>query len=342
MHHPSPGKWRRCGSLHSFTAKWNCTLSYTHLSQDERYQIQHLHRGGFSIRDIGEHLQRDPSTIRRELERNTHGAERYDARQAHRRSTLRWQAASARPHLPNEVWPLIEARLADGLSPEQIAGEGRVAVSHERIYQHVARDRQRGGTLWHHMRRRKRRRRARCGTPRQRQRFGGRRIGERPDIVQARQRVGDWEGDTVVGQGTARLVTLVERKSGLLRVRRVATGEADPTMRAVIQSLYPLAACVHTITWDNGSEFAQHAMIDIVLGAESYFADPYSSWQRGTNENTNGLLRQYFPKGCDLSTFSDSFIQSVEDKLNSRPRKRLGFHTPQQIFDKSFKRALPN
>lgn len=293
------------------------------------------------MREIGEQLQRDPGTIRRELGRNTNGVERYDARQAHRRSIQRWQAASVLPHIQSDVWLLVEARLADGLSPEQITGEGRVVVSPERIYQHIALDRQRGGTLWHHLRRRKRRR-ARCGTPRQRQRFGGRRINERPDIVQTRQRVGDWEGDTIVGQGTARLVTLVERKSGLLRVRRIATGEADPTMRAVIQSLHALAARVHTITWDNGSEFAQHALIDFALGAKSYFADPYASWQRGTNENTNGLLRQYFPKGCDLSTFSDSFIQSIEDKLNSRPRKRLGFHTPQQIFDKSFRRALPN
>ncbi|GAB2591671.1 IS30 family transposase [Dyella jejuensis] len=154
--------------------------------------------------------------------------------------------------------------------------------------------------------------------------------------------MGDWEGDTIVGKSTARLVTLVERKSGLLRVRRIAKGEADPTLRAVIQSLHPLAARAQTLTWDNGSEFAEYALIDIVLGAKSYFADPYSSWQRGSNENTNGLLRQYFPKGCDLSTFSDAYIQSIEDKLNSRPRKRLGFHTPQQIFDKSFRRALLN
>lgn len=314
-------------------------MSYTHLSQDERHQIQHLR---FSMSEIAEQLQRNPRTIRRELGRNTHGVERYDARQAHRRSARRWQAASVLPHIQSDVWPLVEARLAEGLSPEQIAGEGQVAISHERIYQHIARDRQRGGTLWHHLRCRKRRRRARCGTPRQRQRFGGRRIAERPAIVHTRQRVGDWEGDTIVGQGTARLGTLVERKSGLLRVRRIATGEADPTMRAVIHSLHPLAVRGHTITWDNGSEFAEHALIDIALGAKSYFADPYSSWQRGSNENTNGLLRQYFPKGCDLSTFSEAYIQSIEDKLNQRPRKRLRFHSPQQIFDKSFKRALPN
>ena len=168
-------------------------------------------------------------------------------------------------------------------------------------------------------------------------------IHVRPPEVADRLIPGHWEGDLIKGAGNRSSVgTLVERKSGLLRVRRIATGEADPTMRAVIHSLHPLAVRGHTITWDNGSEFAEHALIDIALGAKSYFADPYSSWQRGSNENTNGLLRQYFPKGCDLSTFSEAYIQSIEDKLNQRPRKRLRFHSPQQIFDKSFKRALPN
>ena len=160
-----------------------------------------------------------------------------------------------------------------------------------------------------------------------------------PALVDARERVGDWEGDTIVGKGTARIVTLVERKTGLVRLRRVASGGAEPTMRAIVHALYPIGRRVHTLTWDNGSEFAEHALIDIALDATSYFAEPYSAWQRGCNENLNGLLRQYLPKGCDLCVFTDEAIQNIEDKLNQRPRKRLGFRTPQHQFARSFQRG---
>src|SRR5699024_4954118 len=136
-----------------------------------------------------------------------------------------------------------------------------------------------------------------------------------------------------------RLVTLVERKSGLVRIRRVANGEAVTVMRAVIEALHPLSPRVHTLTWDNGGEFAEHEVMDLALEANSYFADPYSSWQRGCNENCNGLIRQYCPKGCDLADFDEAYIQRIEDKLNRRPRKRLDFQTPQDVFDQSFKRV---
>ncbi len=157
--------------------------------------------------------------------------------------------------------------------------------------------------------------------------------------METRTRVGDWEGDTIVGKGLARVVTLVDLKPGLLRMRLVPNGEADTVMRAIVHALHALQARVHTLTWDNGSEFAQHALVDIVLTARSYFAEPYSSWQRGTNENTNGLIRQYLPKGCDLSAYSDADIQALEDKLNQRPRKRLDFRTPEHVFNISFNRG---
>jgi IS30 family transposase len=312
-------------------------MHYTHLSQETRYQIQSLHDGGWSLREIGEHVSRDPGTISREIHRNKDD-EGYAAKRAHQRSVQRRVAASAQPRIDAAHWPIVEGQLAQGWSPEQIAGRGDVAVSCERIYQYIAADRQRGGTLWTGLRGRKRRRH-RCGTPRQRQRFGGRRIAERPAVVETRQRFGDWEGDTILGKGLDRIVTLVERKSGLLRMRHVANGEAASTLRAVVHALYPISLRVHTLTWDNGSEFAEHALIDIALGATSYFADPYSSWQRGTNENTNGLVRQYLPKGCHLGDFTEAQIQHIEDQLNRRPRKRLGFRTPQEVFDQSFKRV---
>ena len=314
-------------------------MDYTHLSQGERYQIQCYERGGFSVRAIAEELGRCPSTISRELRRNATTDGGYTGKQAHRQSVIRRRAASAQPRIESACWTTVEARLRDDWSPDQIAGNGDIAISHERIYQHIATDRQHGGTLWKHLRCRKRRRRHRCGTPRQRQRFGGRRIHERPPSVDARLRVGDWEGDTIVGKGLARLVTLVDRKSGLARVRKVANGEADTGMRAVLSALYPLRARVHTLTWDNGSEFAKHELIDIALKAKSYFAMPYSSWQRGCNENFNGLVRQYVPKGSDIDALSDQQVQDMEDKINQRPRKRLGYKTPQYVFDRSFKRV---
>lgn len=313
-------------------------MTYTHLSQDERYQIQCLHHGGFSAGEIGRQINRATATVRRELRRNTSDTGRYQARHAHRQSVTRRHTASTQTRIAPELWAAVEARLTgDQWSPVQIASE--VAISHERIYQHIATDRQRGGKLWLHLRCRKQRRRHRCGTPRQRQRFHGRRIDERPVSVDDRKRVGDWEGDTIVGKGLARVVTLVDRKSGFLRMRLVPNGEAATVARAIILALHPVRARVHTLTWDNGSEFASHALVDMVLAAKSYFAEPYSSWQRGTNENTNGLIRQYLPKKCDLSTYSDADIQAIEDKLNRRPRKRLDFRTPEQVFNISFNRG---
>ena len=288
--------------------------------------------------DISVELQRSVSTISRELRRNAGSTDRYDSKQAQRQAVKRRHAASAYPRIGAEAWTKVEARLREDWSPEQIAGAGEVAVSHERIYQHIAHDRQRGGTLWQHLRRRKRRRH-RCGTPRERQRFGGKRIHERPAIVEHRGRVGDWEGDTIVGQGTARIVTLVERKSGWARLRKVDDGTAQSVAEAVLAVLHPVRARVHTLTWDNGSEFAAHRLMDIGLEAKSYFAMPYSSWQRGCNENLNGLIRQYIPKGCDISQFTDEQIQQIEDKLNQRPRKRLGYQTPERLFELSFKRV---
>ena len=216
-------------------------MSYTDLSPYERYQIQHLHRGGFSSRGIGEQIERSPSTIRRELQRNAQDAH-YEARHAQRQSMQRRHAASSQPRLDEAIWPIVRAGLAEDLSPEQIAGSKKASISHERIYQYIAADRTEGESLWTQLRRRKQRR--------------------------------QHQGNTIVGKGTARVVTLVERKTGLVRLRRVASGGAEPTMQAILHALYPIGRRVHTLTWDNGSEFAEHALIDIALDATRYFAEP--------------------------------------------------------------------
>lgn len=180
-------------------------VSYAHLSQQERYQIRWLRKGGWSLAAIAADLHRASSTSSRELRRNATPEGGHDSRHAQRRAAQRRHAASALPRIDAQTWLTVDARLRGDWSPEQIAGTNAVVISVERIYQHIAADRQRGGTLWQHLRRRKRPRRHRCGTPRERQRFGGWRIDERPAIVERRGRVGDWEGDTIVpGRGAHR------------------------------------------------------------------------------------------------------------------------------------------
>ena len=313
-------------------------MSYTHLSQEERYQIEWMMKGGWTLAEVARHIGRHVTTLRRERRRNAEPDGSYAARGAQRRSRKRRHDASSQPRISEPTWVLIELRLREEWSPEQIAGHGDLDISHERIYQHVAEDRRKGGTLWKHLRCRKRRRR-RNGTSRERQRFGGRRIQQRPAIVTERRRIGDWEGDTIVGSGIARVVTLVERKSGFTRLRRVSSGQAQPTMRAVVQALHPLMDHVHSLTLDNGSEFAEHGLIDVALETRCYFADPFASWQRGCNENLNGLLRQYFPKRSDLGAITDEELQRIEDRLNDRPRKRLGYRSPREVFEAHLKRG---
>lgn len=307
---------------------------YTHLTQEQRYQISALLKEKTPLTRIAQIVGVHKSTISRELRRNQ-GAHRYFAAQAQRLALDR-RKDKAPARISKETWALVEDKLRQKWSPEQIAGwlkaAGRPCVSHERIYHHVSQDRERSGSLYSHLRH---------GTKR-RSRYGSykrgspipNRVGieERPAIVERRERLGDWEADTVIGKGRPVLVTLVERRSRLLRVARVARRGSQEVEAAVLALLAPLAERVHTITADNGSEFARHASISSSLEASFFFARPYASWQRGLNENTNGLIRQYFPKRFDFSQATDEDIKAVMDKLNNRPRKALGFKTPNEVF----------
>lgn len=313
-------------------------MSYQHLTQAQRYQIGTLHNAGFASRYIAEVISSHHSTVAREVRRNR-SDDGYHVVAAHRHAVRRRHAASVRPQIDVAAWAIVEKRLREEQwSPEQIAGRSGVKVSHERIYQYIAADRQRGGDLWTFRRRRRRRRRCRIGTARQRQRFHGRSIDERPAGIEHRKQVGHWEADSVVGKGPVRLITLVERKSRYIKLKRVSDGKASTARNAILTALHPLRCCVQTLTYDNGSEFAEHALIDIALEANAYFAEPHSPWQRGSNENANGLVRQYAPKGRSMHTLTDEEIQIIEDKLNNRPRKTLGFKTPSEVFFDSFKR----
>ena len=232
----------------------------------------------------------------------------------------------------------IEEKLRQQWSPEQISGWlGRTrgpSLSHEWIYQHIRIDLQAGGYLYTHLRQSHKKRRKRYGKPDARGQIRNRvSIEQRPDVVEKKSRIGDWEIDLVVGRKQhGALVTLVERRSRYSVIGKVTTKQADEVAGETMDRLRPYQAHTHTITADNGKEFAAHQRIGQALKAQVYFAHPYHSWERGLNENTNGLIRQYFPKGTGFKPVSQAAIQQVMDRLNHRPRKALRFRSPYEVW----------
>ena len=312
-------------------------MKYHHLTEGERYQIQALNAEGFGPSAIGQRIGRCKSVISRELRRHLQRG-RYQAGEAQRSYRQRLQAKGK----PRQPWgPLFDEIavpfLQEGWSPEQISGvfkDSEYAVSHEWIYQRVLQDKQQGGQVYKALRCQKARKK-RYGKPERRGQIANRRpIAERPAEVEARSRMGDWEADTMIGAGhKGAIVTLVERQTGYARLMLVPNREAAGVTKAIIQALNPCQEKVLTLTFDNGKEFAGHQTLAKRLKAECFFAEPYSSWQRGCNENLNGLIRQYFPKGTDFRKVTRDELAEVERKLNDRPRKRLGWKTPRMLFE---------
>ena len=304
------------------------------LTQEERYLIHVYRQAGLSMRGIARMIGRAPSTISRELRRN--GSElRYDPQHAHRKSRQRRSRASQRPRIDSACIARIEALLAEDLSPEQIAGSTGLA-SHEWIYRHIYTDQKRGGHLYVHLRKRRRQRRRRGVRDGRGQLRHQRRWTERPAIVAQRARVGDWELDTIrASRGKAVVVSMTERRSRVHLLAHSPDGTADNVMRAIVRRLGKLRVHVHTLTSDNGKEFACHQIIARALKAEFFFADPHSPWQRGSNENANGLTRQYLPRHKDFSTITEAQLRWIETRLYNRPRKTLGFKTPLAVFEDS-------
>ncbi len=308
---------------------------YTQLTREERYQIYALKTAGHNQVEIAKIIGRHKSTVSRELTRNR-GLRGYRPKQANNFASSRRQTKAA-SRLSSEAWTRVGQLIREDWSPEQTSDwlrrEEDIRISHEWIYQYILRDKQAGGDLHTHLRCQKPRKK-RYGAPDRRGQIKGRvSIDERPSIVNERSRVGDWEADTVIGkQGGAVLVTLVERKTRLSVIGKAPNRTAQKVTAVILKGLTPLASQVQTLTYDNGKEFALHQEIAKELDACGYFAHPYHSWERGLNENTNGLIRQYFPKGKDLSEVTDTEVQAVMNKLNNRPRKCLGFKTPNQVF----------
>jgi IS30 family transposase len=229
-------------------------------------------------------------------------------------------------------WSETVDYLHDQWSPEQIASQ--VGISHETIYRHVYADKATGGSLWKELRcQKKRRKRYASGQDRRGQIIGRRPISERPAYIEERAQVGHWEGDTVIGANHQQaIVTLVERKSGYAVLSKVTNKTSDLVGNDIINELQSFTPLVKTMTFDNGKEFAEHQRMDKELQSTTYFADPFASWQRGSNENFNGLLRQFLPKGEDLSIFSQLELDRIAWQLNTRPRKSLGYKCPAELF----------
>ncbi len=313
-------------------------MNYKHLSQIERYQIYSLMKANQSITQIADQLGRHKSTISRELGRNE-GRRGYRPKQACELALSRSQgsrnAREVEPWVKREADVLLDLQW----SPEQIAG--KLPVSHETLYMHVYADKAKGGKLWKNLRcQKQKKKRYASGQDRRGQIPNRRPLSERPGYVEDRKHVGHWEGDTVIGANHKQaIVTLVERKSGYAVIEKVANKTADLVSAAIVNRLKPFGTKVKTLTFDNGKEFCGHDKIDEALGSTSYFARPFASWERGSNENFNGLLRQYVPKKRAMESITDEEIKMIENRLNNRPRKRLGFRTPAEVFHQSLNRV---
>ena len=331
--------WLRMFSIQGFlTWQSKLLMTYKHLSQAERYQIHALMKAGHDQSQIAKLLDRHKSTISRELSRNT-GSRGYRPKQACEMSADRAQHSRNAPTVEPWVREAACALLCIQWSPEQIASQ--LPISHETVYQHVYADKAQGGTLWKHLRcQKQKRKRYASGRDRRGQIPNRRPLSERPLHIEARRQVGHWECDTVIGAShKGAVVTMVERKSGYAVMAKVEKKTSELVSSAIVDKLQPLAARVKTLTFDNGKEFAGHAHIDQQLQSTAYFARPFASWERGSNENLNGLLRQYVPKKRAMSTVTDEEIRMIQNRLNNRPRKRLGFKTPAEVFHQSLERV---
>ena len=315
-------------------------MRYHQLTSEERYMISALRRQGVHQAAIARNLRRHASTICRELKRN---CARYDGAYrpsiAVERTSGRRSRSRKKSQFSVSQWQRVHELLHQDWSPEQITGHLRahrlLSISHETIYRHVRQDRHRGGLLFQHLRFWKKKWRKLYRSLDSRGRLPGKRmISERPASIERRARIGHWEIDTVMGgYGTkACIVTLLERKTGYVMIGKLAARTKEHTNDRTVRLIVQHPERFQTITADNGTEFHGYEDIERVTDVKFYFAQPYHSWERGSNENVNGLIRQYLPKGSSMETLTQQHCNAIADKLNNRPRKRHAFKTPTQLF----------
>lgn len=328
---------RSAGILARLTRQRKTHMSYTQLTEHERYQISILLKEGYCPAEIARSLERSASSIIREIKRNT-GLRGYRPKQAQRLASERRSSAHKHRKLTADIIDDIQCLIRQELSPEQVClylqKAGKVSLHFETVYQLIYQDMENGGDLYTHLRTVPKPYRKRYGRYDRRGRIQDAvSIDERPVIVDRKLRIGDWEGDTVIGKGKkTAILTLVERKSLYTVIAKLDGKQAEPLAKTMIEIMKPHIDQIHTVTFDNGLEFSAHKEIADKLEVNVYFAHAYASYERGINENTNGLIRQYFPKGTDFSEVTDEQIQFVMDRLNQRPRKSRGGQSPNEIF----------
>jgi IS30 family transposase len=327
--------------------KGTLTMPYHHLTPSERQVISSMRRHGYAHGRIARALGRSQSTISRELKRNGDRDRPYNPHAGNIQYWMRRRRMDIRRKTDNaKLIALVEEKLREEWSPDEIGQwlrqiahpkDKSMWISYETIYRYVRQDRANGGNLHKHLRhsnkRYSKRVRDACSMGKIKDRVG---IEERPSIVDEQARLGDWEGDTIVGAGQQGAVaTLVDRKSLFLVARKMDDRKAASLNEAVLTAMRNIPTHkIHTLTLDNGSEFAHFKTLEKAWGADVYFAHPYSPWERAINENTNGLLRQYIPKKSSFADLTQEKLHEFVEKLNNRPRKKLGYRTPREVFEK--------
>lgn len=310
-----------------------------HLTQVQRYQIEGYIKSGYSNTEIAIKLGVNKSSISRELSRNSLNRASYDGSLAHKLyESIKRKVGSIKKKAKGELKERVEGLLRQDLSPEQITGRLRKrdqpSLSHACIYQLVWEDKSTGGNLYKHLRHSHKKKKKQYGKPDKRGKIPNRiSIEHRPQIIDNKERIGDWEGDTIIGKNhKGAIVTLTERKSNYQLMKKVKNKNAAGVAKAIVEIMRKAALPVKSITFDNGKEFSAHERIAKLLNTEIYFAHPYSSWERGLNEYQNKLIRQYIPKKTDFSKVSTQRVNKIQDRLNSRPRKGLDFLTPEEFI----------
>ena len=310
-------------------------MSYKQLTQNQRYVISVLNKRDCPQKEIAEELDVDPSTVSRELDRNSVDGE-YNPEQANKKAMNRKKGKRSK-RIDQQDWSIVENLIQKEWSPEQVSGwlkkEGKLDISHTYIYDYIWKDKQNGGDLYENLRHDNENRNP-YGTENTSEPLKNRTsIDERPDVVDERDRVGDWEADLIIGKGhEGAMLTVLERRTRFALMRPLEGKSAEEVARKLVNSLSEHSNRVRTLTHDNGGEFAEHEKTAEALDANVYFAHPYSSWERGAVENMNGLIRQYYPKDQPLDDLNKQEVIRTQTKLNARPRKCLDWKTPSEAF----------
>jgi transposase, IS30 family len=313
-------------------------MSYYQIISEERHTISTLRKQRYSVDKIAKYLQRHRGSIYRELKRNKCNDGRYRVSKACSRTRNRRSVSRRNCHFSDQEFQYVKDLLLKKWSPEQISGYlkriGGLSISHETIYQYVWADKAKGGSLYIHLRCTGKKRRKRYGAYDSRGRLAEKKhISERAESIEERKYLGHWEIDTVMGEGSKDcIVTLVERKSGFVQIGKLKNHTKKELNQRTIKLIRNSDPYYRTITADNGTEFHGYKEIEKKTGVVFYFATPYHSWERGTSENTNGLIRQYLPKRTSMAKINQQHCRHIANQLNSRPRKRLGYKTPVEVM----------